>query len=137
MGKSRLEQIFARDKLSGLYYVLSHPDTSDSAELLSSSEMKSFVSALSEQFDLVVLDTPPLMAVSDPRVVAQLADYAIYLIRWAKTDRALVLNALKLLADVPIKVGMVLSQVDLKRHAQYGYQDYGAYYSKYHSHYSK
>ena len=135
MGKSRLDKVFGRDAASGLYYVLSRTDTANSAELLASGAMKTFVEALAGQFDHVVLDTPPLMAVSDPRIVAQLSDYVIFLVKWGQTDRALALNALKLLSDATANVGVVLSQVDLKRHAQYGYQDYGAYYSKYHDYY--
>lgn len=135
MGKSRLDQLFGREKSSGLYYVLSRTDTANSAELLASSGMRTFVEALAGQFDQVVLDTPPLMAVSDPRIVAQLSDYVIFLVRWGETEQGLALNALKLLEDSKAEVGVVLSQVDLKRHKQYGYHDYGGYYSKYHDYY--
>ncbi len=136
VGKESLDRVFGRASDSGLYYVLSHTDTPNSSELLASLSMRAFVEALADQFDLVVLDTPPLMAVSDPRVIAQFVDYVIFLVRWEKTDRSLALNALRLLAETEADVGIVLSQVDLKRHSRYGYHDYGAYYSKYHDYYS-
>ena len=53
-----------------------------------------------EPFDLVFLDTPPLMAVSDSRITAQLADYIVFLIRWETTPRELAVNALRLVKDL-------------------------------------
>ena len=83
------------------------------------------------------LDTPPLMAVSDSRITAQLADYIVFLIRWEQTPRELAINALKLLRDTRKHVGVVLSQVNVRRHAKYGYGDYGYYYSKYRDYYTE
>lgn len=98
--------------------------------------MRKFVQGLSEEFDLVFLDTPPLMAVSDARITAQLADYVVFLIRWEQTARELAVNALKLMRDSRKNVGIVLSQVNIRRHSRYGYGDYGYYYSKYRDYYT-
>ena len=72
--------------------------------------MRNFVRALADQFDLVFLDTPPLMAVSDSRITAQVADYIVFLIRWETTPRELAVNALRLVKDLRKHVGVVLSQ---------------------------
>lgn len=133
-GTKDLHMVIGRDEGSGLYYVPAKVDTVNSSELLASPKMRALVDALANEFDIVFLDTPPLMAVADPRVVAELADYIVFLIQWEKTDRDLAVTALKLLADFS-KVGVVLSQVDLRRHARYGYADHGTYYSKYSSYY--
>ncbi|MBS0547617.1 MAG: AAA family ATPase [Proteobacteria bacterium] len=133
-GMKSLTDILHRDDTSGLYYIPAKFGTKRSMELLGSAKMQSLVNALSAEFDLVLLDTPPVMAVADPRVVASLASYVVFLIRWGKTDRNFATTALKLLAAVP-HVGVVLSQVDLRRHSRYGYADHGAYYSKYGSYY--
>jgi succinoglycan biosynthesis transport protein ExoP len=133
-GAKDLHMVIGRDEDSGLYYVPAKIDTVNSSELLASPKMRALVDALANEFDIVFLDTPPLMAVADPRVVAELADYIVFLIQWEKTDRGLAVTALKLLADVS-KVGVVLSQVDLRRHARYGYADHGTYYSKYSNYY--
>jgi polysaccharide biosynthesis transport protein len=135
-GTKTIEEIIGRDEQSGLYYIPARPHTPNSAEILDSKAMQSFVNALAEQFDLVFLDTPPLMAVTDARVAARLADYIIFLVRWEQTARELAVNALKLLRDTNKNVGVVLSQVNVRRHARYGYGDYGTYYSKYRNYYT-
>jgi capsular exopolysaccharide synthesis family protein len=135
-GAKTIEEIIGRDEQSGLYYISARLHTPNSAEILDSKAMENFIAGLSEQFDLIFLDTPPLMAVTDARIAAKLADYVIFLVRWEQTARELVLNALKLLRDTNRNVGIVLSQVNIKRHSRYGYGDYGSYYSKYRDYYT-
>ena len=95
--------------------------------------MAKLIKALSESFDAVIIDTPPLMELSDARVVANLVDYIVFLVRWEKTPRATVLNALKSLRGVRAPVGMVLSRVNMRRQVQYGYGDLGDYNPSYHA----
>jgi succinoglycan biosynthesis transport protein ExoP len=135
-GVKTLEQIIGRDEASGLYYIPAHSNTPNSAEILNSNAMRDFIRGLSEQFDLVFLDTPPIMAVSDARMTAQLADYIVFLIRWEQTPREVAINAVRLLRDLRKNIGVVLSQVNVRRHAKYGYGDYGYYYSKYRDYYA-
>jgi len=135
-GAKSLDQVIGRDVASGLYYIPARSNTPNSAEILDSNAMRKFVAALSERFDLVFLDTPPLMAVSDARITAQVADYVIFLVRWERTARELAINALKLVRDLRKHVGVVLAQVDVRRHSKYGYGDYGYYYSKYRDYYT-
>ena len=135
-GSKTLAQVIGRDATSGLYYIPARANTPNSAEILDSNAMRKFVSALSEQFDLVFIDTPPLMAVSDARITAQVADYVVFLVRWEQTGRELAINALKLVRDLRKHVGVVLAQVDVRRHSKYGYGDYGYYYSKYKDYYT-
>lgn len=135
-GAKTIEEIVGKDEESGLYYVPARSNTPNSAEILDSKAMGTFIAALSEQFDLVFLDTPPLMAVTDARIAAKLADYVIFLVRWEQTARELAVNALKLLRDVNKNVGVVLAQVNVRRHARYGYGDYGSYYAKYRNYYT-
>ena len=133
-GTKPLHEVIGRTK-AGLFYILARPNTPNSAETLDSVAMRNLVKALSDQFDVVLLDTPPLMAVSDGRIAARISDYIVFLIRWETTARELAVNALKLIQDVDKNVGVVLSQVDVRRHSRYGYGDYGHYYSKYHDYY--
>jgi capsular exopolysaccharide synthesis family protein len=135
-GAKPLEQIIGRDETSGLYYIAARSGTPNSAEILDSNAMRTFVQALTSQFDLVFLDTPPVMAVSDARITARLADYVVFLIRWEQTPRELAVNALKLLRDLRKNVGVVLAQVNIRRHSKYGYGDYAYYYSKYRDYYT-
>ncbi|HLG45003.1 MAG TPA: polysaccharide biosynthesis tyrosine autokinase [Reyranella sp.] len=136
-GAKSLDEVIGQEKVSGLYYVPARSNTPNPAEIMDSQAMRQFVLLLSQSFDLVLIDTPPLMAVSDGRVATKMADYVIFLIRWEKTPRELAINALRLLRDVHRQVGIVLSQVNVRRHSQYGYGDYGYYYSKYRDYYTK
>ena len=135
-GAKTIEEIIGRDEKSGLHYVPARSGTPNSAEILGSKAMGTFIGALSEQFDIILLDTPPLMAVTDARIAAKLADYVMFIVRWEQTARELAVNALKLLRDVNKNVGIVLAQVNVRRHARYGYGDYGSYYAKYRSYYT-
>jgi len=134
-GAKPLEAVLGRDDASGLYYVPARKNTPNSAEILGSHAMHQFVASLAQTYDLIFLDTAPLMAISDARVVAQLADYIVFLVRWETTSREIVGNALKLLRDIRKGIGVALVQVNVRRHSRYGYGDYGDLYSKYRSYY--
>jgi Mrp family chromosome partitioning ATPase len=83
----------------------------------------------------VILDSPPVMAVSDARIISQLADYTIFVVHWAKTPRDVVKSAVAALLGVTDRVGIVINKVNLAKHALYEYGDYGDYYSRYNSYY--
>jgi exopolysaccharide transport family protein len=134
-GAKAIDDVVGRDENSGVYYVPARSGTPNSAEILDSNAMASFISALTERFDLVFLDTPPVMAVTDALVAAKLADYIAFLVRWEQTPRDLAINCLKQLRDLRKSVGVVLAQVNVRRHSKYGYGDYGYYYSRYRSYY--
>jgi capsular exopolysaccharide synthesis family protein len=135
-GSKTLEQVVGRDEQSGVHYILARSNTPNSAEIIDSNAMKTFIAELSNQFDLIFLDTPPLMAVADALVAARISDYVLFLVRWERTPREIAINALRLFRDLPKRIGVVLVQVDVRRHSKYGYGDYGYYYSKYREYYS-
>jgi capsular exopolysaccharide synthesis family protein len=124
VGSKTLDQTLGRDESSGLYYVSARCNSPNSAEILNSNIMRAFVQGLARQFDLVILDTPPLTAVSDALVTARLADYVVFLVRWEQTSRELAVNALKQMRDLRKHVGVVLAQVDVRRHLRYGDDGY-------------
>jgi polysaccharide biosynthesis transport protein len=135
-GDKTLDQTLGYDEGSGLYYIPARRNTPNSAEMLDSHMMRAFVQGLAKQFDLVILDTPPLKTVSDPLVTAQLADYVVLLVRWEQTSRELAVNALNQMHDLRKHVGVVLAQVDVRRHMRYGYSDHGYCNSKYRDYYT-
>jgi polysaccharide biosynthesis transport protein len=135
-GSKTLDQTLGYDESSGLYYIPARRNTPNSAEMLDSHIMRAFVQGLAKQFDLVILDTPPLKTVSDPLVTAQLADYVVFLVRWEQTSRELAVNALNQMHDLRKQVGVVLAQVDVRRHMRYGHSDHGYCNSKYRDYYT-
>jgi Mrp family chromosome partitioning ATPase len=85
-----------------------------------------------KRYDLVVIDTPPVLVVPDARVIGLQVDAIIYTVQWDKTRKSDVLAGLNMFGSVGVKVtGLVLSQMDLKGMKQYGYGNYGGYGSGY------
>lgn len=108
----------------------------DVAETINGAGVAELIAKLSGQYDQIIIDSPPVLAVADTRVLASLVDRVIYLIKWNATPRDAVRNGVKLLRSVgaPL-VGVTLSQVNQRKHDRYGYGDYGYYYGRYHEYY--
>src|SRR5262245_4740307 len=134
-GSKTLEQTLGRDESSGVYYVAAKGNTPNSVEILNSNIMRAFVEGLAKQFDLVILDTPPLITVSDALVTARLADYVVFFVQWERTSREVAVNALKQMRDLGKQVGVVLARVNVRRNFRYGYSDHGYCNSKYRDYY--
>ncbi|MBS0539768.1 MAG: polysaccharide biosynthesis tyrosine autokinase [Proteobacteria bacterium] len=135
MGTKTIEQCIQRQAMSGVDYICASPNTPNAPEILESHAMKAALATFSERYDLVILDSPPVMAVSDARIISQLADYTIFIVHWARTPRDVVKTAVAALLNVTDRVGIVINKVNLAKHALYEYGDYGDYYSRYHGYY--
>lgn len=96
----------------------SRPD--NPSELLSSPEFAELLDLLREQFDFVIVDTPPLLAVTDPSIVAVRADGVLLAVRLNKEARSAALRAVSALQDLDANVlGVVVNGV-LPRASSYG-----------------
>ncbi|MGH6947040.1 MAG: polysaccharide biosynthesis tyrosine autokinase [Kiloniellales bacterium] len=127
-GLAGLEDIISVDRRSGVHFIGGGSRPGPRVELLGGERMRLLLKALSETYPLVLLDTPPLLAVSDACVLLRQADATLFLIRWEKTPREVARNGLKLALSAGANlVGVALSQVDAKRHARYDYADSGLY----------
>jgi polysaccharide biosynthesis transport protein len=99
------------------------------AELISSERMKELLRQMAERYDHVLIDSPPLMNVTDPIILSSLVDGVILVIHGGKTSRAVTTRARQELMNVGAKIfGVVLNNVDLR---QDGYNDY--YYYRYYA----
>jgi len=135
-GKVELNDAITIDKESGLHLLLSHGKTPIVGELLGSERMTEIIRSLSDKYDLVIIDTPPVMGVSDAWNLARNVDSMIYVVRWAETPRDNVRSALRQLKNLNIHVtGIVLSQVDVRQQTKYGYDGYN--YGKYKKYYEE
>jgi capsular exopolysaccharide synthesis family protein len=135
MGTKTLDECIRRHDISGVDYICARADTPNAPEILESHAMKAALATFADRYDLVILDSPPVMAVSDARIIAQLADYTIFIVHWAKTPRDVVKSAVSALLSVTDRVGIVINKVNLAKHALYEYGDYGDYYSRYNAYY--
>lgn len=95
------------------------------SELLDSQNMQDLMTSLREVFDLIVIDTPPLLPVTDGAVAAAHADGAILVVRHGSTTRNQVTQAVSVLDAVDARLlGSVLNRVPVKGADAYGYQSY-------------
>jgi polysaccharide biosynthesis transport protein len=100
------------------------------AGLLSSGTMEDLLADLRQRFDLIVIDTAPIMAAPETMSLALAADETLLFVRWSSTPRATAVAAHRKLRNIGAKVaGVVLTMVDVKRIAKYSSVD-GVSYSK-------
>ena len=96
--------------------------------LIGSLQMKELLARVGEKFDVVVIDSPPVMVGADARLLAEIADATVFVVQWAKTGRATVRHCLGQLKDARANIaGALLTKVDARKHSLYGYGDSGAY----------
>jgi capsular exopolysaccharide synthesis family protein len=102
------------------------PTPPNPAEMISSVKMKKLLRTLAENFDHVIIDSPPLLKVTDPVILSTLVDGVILVVHSGKSTREMLRRTRQELAIVGGKVfGVVLNNVDVKREAYYEY--YGNY----------
>lgn len=137
LGSHQLAEVIQKDKRTKIDVIATGRSVPNPADLLASDNMRKLIAYLKSQYDLVVIDSPPALAVADARVLSQLADKTIFLTRWAETPRDVVSMAIKQLANSGANLaGILLTRVNLKKNARYGYADSGYYGRKYSQYYS-
>ncbi|HKY03663.1 MAG TPA: polysaccharide biosynthesis tyrosine autokinase [Blastocatellia bacterium] len=97
------------------------------AELLASEKMKNMLAALREQYDHILIDSPPLLSVTDPVILSTLVDGVMLVVHGGKSTRAVARRARQELQTVGAKIfGVVLNNLDLRGNG-YGYEYYQYY----------
>lgn len=135
-GQNGLDEVVDIDLATGVHYITAGGRNPHPMDLLNSEQMKSLIALLTQQYDIVVFDTPPLLAVSDTLVLARHVEKSIFVVRWEKTRRDTVSAALRQFIDAGADLaGLVMTQVDLKKQARYGQSDSG--YQYYYDHHMK
>lgn len=135
-GQTPLEDAIRQDPSTDLHVLTAGTGTVNPPDLLRSENMQRLLLTLRQQYDLVILDTPPFVPMTDSQVLASLVDKLILVVRWGHTPVPVVRNVIKQIhrLEAPL-VGSVLSRVHFSRQAQYGFGDYGYHYSRYGAYY--
>jgi polysaccharide biosynthesis transport protein len=130
-GERTLQEVVHNDLETGLHFLPVKAHTTTPTDLLESDKMRQLLQVCRENYDLIVLDSAPVASVNDTRVAAALADRVVFVVRWGKTIEAAARDSLRSLREAGIEpAGAVLAQIDLRKHAQYGYTDIGQYYTR-------
>ena len=108
----------------------------NAADVLASEKFRALIAQLQATYDLVVLDTPPTLVVTDARIVSALADAVVFAVRWDSTPRAAVQEGLRELLSVRAPLtGVVMTQVNEQRASKYSYDGYSYYRGRYRDYY--
>lgn len=130
-GEVNFKDIIQVDEATGLHILPGGMIPPNPLELLSSDRFTKAIGVFEKFYDRIVIDSPPVQAVSDALVLSKYAKAVVYVIEADKTHEQIVKNGLKRLLQhgAPI-AGIVLNKVDVARAEKYGYE-YGGYYDHY------
>jgi len=113
-------------KISNLYVLPAGAIPPNPSELLGSQMMEELLVTLSQQFDLILFDTPPVLAVTDAQILGNRCDGALLVLRSHKVEKKELVKAKELLDQANVKViGTVLNGVHSKEMTHSGYYGYG------------
>jgi succinoglycan biosynthesis transport protein ExoP len=120
--------------VAGLWVVPSGTEPPNPSELLGSKRFSDLVASLRTHFDWAIIDTPPILAVTDAAIVAQTTTGVVFVVGAEMTSRYAARRAVDQLSLGRAKLlGTVLNRVDLKHHAYYYSPYYCHDYSYYHT----
>ena len=120
------EALVCDTDIENLYVITAGPIPANPAELLGSQKMRDLLDWARAHYDFVLVDTPPVLPVTDPVVISQLVDGVMVVVRSRHSHRRELQLALSGLSSVSANImGMILNDYDLKR-------IYGSYYYYYH-----
>lgn len=125
-GTAAFGDIIIKDADTGLEFIGTGRFPPNPSELLATPRFASLLAELSDHYDLIVLDAPPVLAVTDPGIIGQSAGMSLLVVSHLRTTAAEIQSAQKLLSVSGVHLsGVVLNQFDQKKSA---YGKYGARY---------
>ncbi len=136
-GEVSLDEALVIDPASGAYVLGTSESQQDARDPLTPNNLGRLIAELRKRFDVIILDTAPVLGVADARAVAAAADRVLVISRWAKTSLRAVEAAIDVLLDAGAKIsGIALTQVDITRYASTGHSDTYGYQKKFRGYYT-
>ncbi|MGQ0507686.1 MAG: GumC family protein [Myxococcaceae bacterium] len=131
----KFEDAIKSTEVPGLFVLPCGPVPPNPAELLHTQAFSELLRKLSDRFDKIILDSPPLGAVADAAVLSTKADGVLLVLKAGKTSRELARRAVRSVMDVNAKLlGVILNNIDLRDRKYgdyyYAYRTYGQYYGE-------
>ncbi|MGB8888949.1 MAG: polysaccharide biosynthesis tyrosine autokinase [Candidatus Korobacteraceae bacterium] len=141
IGKDKEEDVIVPSaKLPNLYIMPAGPKPPYPAELLGSNRMKALLKSWRPNYDHIIIDTPPVLSVTDPVLLSVDVDAVVLVVRFGQTTKQALKEVREILDQVNARVcGVILNSVEPDRDSAYGrsyYAGYG-YYDRAHSYYEE
>jgi capsular exopolysaccharide synthesis family protein len=128
-GDATVEDLIKIDTATGMSFIAGRQEVHNPNDLLGGRDMKVFLNEAVTRYELIIVDSPPIMAASDAVILSRMVDATIFVVRWGATRRHVVANAIKLLQKAQAKfAGAVISRVDVRKHRLYRFGDQVHYY---------
>ncbi len=125
-----LEDVILQTPVDNLYFMPSGILPADAAGILNSRRMSELIQDVKQRFDLVLVDSPPILGVSDASVLASEVDLTMIVVQHRKLPRNMLVRVKQAVENVGGHViGVVLNNVDVRSDSQYQY--YTSYYTYY------
>ena len=125
-----LEDVILQTPIDNLYFMPSGILPADAAGILNSRRMSELIQDVKQRFDLVLVDSPPILGVSDASVLASEVDLTMIVVQHRKLPRNMLMRVKQAVENVGGHViGVVLNNVDVRSDSQYQY--YTSYYTYY------
>ena len=122
VGRSELHESIQKHSNSGIFFLASGPIPPNPTEVLQSNAAHALFDQLSDMFDMVIIDAPPLLPVSDAAIMARDVDGAILVVRHGKTTKEQVRQARSRLTQVGANLfGVAVNMTPKRGRGPYGY----------------
>ncbi len=135
-GAHQLDEVLQQyEPQPNLWVLPSGPVPPNPAELLASDTMAELWKELSARFEHIIIDSPPVLAVTDATILSSLADGVVLVAESGRTPRGALVRTRRILDNAGAKIlGIALNKLDLRSqgyYGNYGYYRYSGYYGKY------
>lgn len=127
-GDANFEDSFHKTKIEDLDIMTAGVRPPNPSELLGSKKMGEFINSLREKYDFIILDTPPVLMVTDAQLLSRCSDGSLLVVSSGEAQREGAMKAKDLLEQVNTKIlGVVLNKVQESSRSNYGYYYYYYY----------
>jgi succinoglycan biosynthesis transport protein ExoP len=112
-----------------LNFIASGKKRTDLSDIVNVVKLKKFFNLLNKKYDYVIIDSPPILPVSDTLVLTQASDYTLYVTRSNVTGLLSLMSGIKKLKNINKKIdAFILNDLDTSKHSYYGYYYQQNYY---------
>ena len=135
-GAKPLKDCLYEDAKSGLFILGTNVAPDFNRDLFAERPVADVLDELREQFEIIVIDTAPVLGIAESRAIAAAADATLMLARWRSTSMKAADAAIEMLLGAGVQLrGLALTMIDIRRYASTGYQDVYSYHKKFKGYY--